>query len=252
MPIIRVEKDKENPYVMVNKEYLDNKKLSFKAKGLLTYLLSKPDDWSVYVEQLKQTSKDNRSSVDSAIKELIKYKYVKRIARKKDKGQFKGYDYTVYENPLRKNRNGSAVTEKPYTENLQLLNNEKTNKGKTNIIDSCRIHELKDKRKHKYIWCKSIKTFFCPNNEKYCLNECYKPCREVTDDWALKSNITSRENLWQCRINDPRYKIAFKKIVMAFKERDPGGLADKIRRWNNMTKEQIEEYNARPLKRVQE
>jgi hypothetical protein len=119
-------------------------------------------------------------------------------------------------------------------------------------IDSCRIHKLNDKRKHKYIWCKAIKMFFCPNNEKYCLNECYTPCRELTDDWALQSKITARENLWQCRINDPRYKIAFKKIILAFKERDPGGLADKIRRWNNMTKEQIEEYNARPIKRVQE
>ncbi|MHA2039628.1 MAG: helix-turn-helix domain-containing protein [Promethearchaeota archaeon] len=151
-----------------------------------------------------------------------------------------------------KRKECSPVNKKVVTSQQKGVDNNTYNNTINKTIDSCRIHKLNDKRKHKYVWCTIIKTLFCPNNEKYCINECYVPCRDVTDEWALRIKKTSRENLWQCRKSDPGYKTTFKKVVEAFKERDPGGLSDKIRRWRNMTKEQIEEYNARPLKRVQE
>ena len=56
--IIRFKKDTDNPYVMIRKEMLLDKALSLKAKGLLAFLLSKPDDWQIYLDKLEQGAKD--------------------------------------------------------------------------------------------------------------------------------------------------------------------------------------------------
>ena len=50
--IYRVVKNKDNPYVMIDRRPVDNPTLSFKAKGILTYLLSRPDGWEVSVADL--------------------------------------------------------------------------------------------------------------------------------------------------------------------------------------------------------
>ena len=85
--IMRVCKDKDNPYILLNKEFLMNNKLSLKAKGLLTYLLSLPDNWKIYVNELTNNHKDGRDSITSAINELIENNY---IVRKKiiEKGKY--------------------------------------------------------------------------------------------------------------------------------------------------------------------
>jgi len=76
--IIRVAKNKDNPYVMMNKTGLNDPRLSFKAKGILAYLLSKPDDWKVMVEELINSSADGKRAVYSGLKELETYGYIKR------------------------------------------------------------------------------------------------------------------------------------------------------------------------------
>ena len=152
--IIRVSKDKDNPYVMVNKGYLEDVELSFKAKGLMTYLLSRPNDWKVYISHLKKVSTDGRDSVINTIKELMEKGYIIRSETLKVKGKYTGYKYTVFESP--KNRNGLTVTEKPttdkpYTENPTLLINDLINNDITNIytrwneLDIIKHNKLTDK-----------------------------------------------------------------------------------------------------------
>ena len=117
MAIVRVIKDKSNPYVMLNKTCLRDEKLSWKAKGLHSYLLSLPDDWQIYIEDLKNRSKDGRDSTASAVNELMKKGYIKRTPAKDEKtGRFKGgYDYEVYEMPIEISESGeiNRVTENP-------------------------------------------------------------------------------------------------------------------------------------------
>jgi len=145
MPIIRVKKDKNHPYVLLNKKFLDNRKLSFKAKGLLSYLLSKPDDWKFYVEYLKDVSMDGLHSTSQAFLELIKYKYIKKERKRNKQGQFKGFDYTVFEKPYTEiqlsenglSENGLSDTDNPKTgypktDNRKLLINDITNNDTTN------------------------------------------------------------------------------------------------------------------------
>jgi stage V sporulation protein SpoVS len=80
-----------------------DKSLSAKAKGIHTYLLSLPDDWEIYLSELKEHFTDGKASISAGIKELINANYIKRNKIKNELGQFDGYDYTVYENPYSEN-----------------------------------------------------------------------------------------------------------------------------------------------------
>jgi len=140
MSKITIEKKTENFTILDNTGLRDNR-LSWKAKGLLAYLLHLPDDWQVYIADLKNRSKDGRDATTSAINELIENNYISR-EQKKEKGQFSGYEYFVYESPELNNRSGSTVTENPktvkqITENPTLLSTNNTkllNKPNTNKI----------------------------------------------------------------------------------------------------------------------
>lgn len=134
--IIRISK-KENPYVMIDKTCLQDERLSWKAKGLLCYLLSLPDDWKIYIDELKNHASDGRDGTATALRELITFGYCIRERARDEKGKFIGYVYTVYENPVNKpnikpeheqNKGVHPKTENPYTENPKLLNNNNTNK----------------------------------------------------------------------------------------------------------------------------
>ena len=54
MAIFRVIKDSNNPYIVINKRFIEDENLSLKAKGLMSYFLSKPDDWQFYTEEIKK------------------------------------------------------------------------------------------------------------------------------------------------------------------------------------------------------
>ena len=115
MKRIRVEKSKN--FTTINNEFIFNKNLSLKAKGLLCHLLALPNDWKLYVEEVEKWHKDGKKAIYSAFKELTESGYMKREQRR-SKGKFEGYDYIVYEIPYAQKRN----TEKRYAENGTLLN----------------------------------------------------------------------------------------------------------------------------------
>ncbi len=54
MAVFRVIKDKENPYVMLNKYFVYDGRLSLKAKGLMSYFLSRPDNWEFYSSEIEK------------------------------------------------------------------------------------------------------------------------------------------------------------------------------------------------------
>lgn len=115
MKRIRVEKSKN--FTTINNEFIFNKDLSLKAKGMLCHLLALPNEWKLYVEEVEKWHKDGKKAIYSAFKELTDNGYMKR-EQIRDNGKFKGYDYVVYEVPYSQKRN----TEKRYAENGTLLN----------------------------------------------------------------------------------------------------------------------------------
>lgn len=88
--------NKENPYAMVSKECLDDSRLSWKARGLLAYLLGKPDTWEVISEHLKKQASDGARSLRSGLFELQFFGYLEKFIEK-DKGKFKQFGYNIYE-----------------------------------------------------------------------------------------------------------------------------------------------------------
>ena len=99
MSIIRVVKDKNNPYLIMNKTCINDPRLSLKAKGLLVYLLSKPDNWYVNTKDISRHSSNGIKSVWSAINELVHFGYMYKHQFRSDNGRYGNYNYIVFEDP---------------------------------------------------------------------------------------------------------------------------------------------------------
>ncbi len=130
-------------FTIVNNHYLDNKELSFKAKGLLTYLLRLPDTWKINIADLVKRSIDGRDSITSAINELINNNYCLRFQVRTEKGQFDSYDYVISDIPLINPNTEKPITVEQLMENPKLLNtnikisinnNKKSNIKEKNIL----------------------------------------------------------------------------------------------------------------------
>ena len=115
--------------------------MSLKAKGLLSLMLSLPDDWDYSVSGLATLSKDGKDSVMSALAELEKFGYLTRTRIINDKGQFSGIQYDIFEEPqtekpitvkpiLEKQKQDMPISEEPPQLNTNLnnhLNNKECN-----------------------------------------------------------------------------------------------------------------------------
>jgi hypothetical protein len=127
MNIVRISK-RDNPFVIIDKRALEDSRMSWKAKGLLAYLLTLPDDWTIRLAHLQKQSSDGMFALRSAMQELIDLGYAE-IHEERENGKFAGSSYTVYESPRCGFPNaGKPHTEKPHTEkphagNHTLLNN---------------------------------------------------------------------------------------------------------------------------------
>lgn len=99
--IVRASHDSENPYFMMLRATAQNKALSYEARGLIAYLLSKPDDWEVMIEDLCQEC--GRGRVYRIIKDLLDAKYLERIYHRDDKGKIVYVEYVVHEQPFIEN-----------------------------------------------------------------------------------------------------------------------------------------------------
>jgi len=140
--IIRVAKNADNPFVMMDKRPLEKPYLSWKAKGLLAYLLSRPDDWTVRLGDLVKRSTDGEYATRQAIKELESAGHITKTQERKD-GQFAEVVYTVYEQPLR----GNPQAGNPQAENLALTNTNVTKKDNTNTRDWKKLRQEAQERK---------------------------------------------------------------------------------------------------------
>jgi DnaD/phage-associated family protein len=96
--IFRVAKNADNPFVMIDRRVIENPKLSWKAKGLLAYLLSRPDNWVVRFRDLVNRAPDGAHTVRVAMKELKAAGHVK-ITTEREEGRVTRWVYTVYESP---------------------------------------------------------------------------------------------------------------------------------------------------------
>ena len=135
MGVIRVEHN-ENYTTMAN-YHLRDSRLSLRAMGLMSKMLSLPDDWDYSVAGLTKIVKEGREAVRKALQELESAGYLIR-EQSRQGGSFAGYDYTLFEQPQagagspspKKPSTGNPSTEIPSTGNPPQINNEKNQKTK--------------------------------------------------------------------------------------------------------------------------
>ena len=128
MPVFRI--NKNTNYTVMSNYHLKDKDLSLKAKGLLSLMLSLPENWDYSINGLVAICKENIKAIRSGLVELETYDYLSRNRIQKADGKF-DYEYLIYEKPY--SRFGHTVN--GYAENGTQLN--KDNK------------DTKNKRKYK-------------------------------------------------------------------------------------------------------
>ena len=90
--------ESQDPFARIPKQVLNDDRLSWKAKGLLAYLLGKPKDWQVMVADLINRSKDGKTAIRSGLKELKMFGYAKHACIRKA-GQITGWEWHVSNRP---------------------------------------------------------------------------------------------------------------------------------------------------------
>jgi hypothetical protein len=129
MTIIRSPEKITTGFLIADKRNTENRKLSWGARGLLVFLLGKPDNWSVIIEHLIDQTKESakptgRDGVYSLLNELITEGYVIRKQARLN-GKMNGYDYIVYSTPQTDLPcTDNTDTEKPYAANPLLISND--------------------------------------------------------------------------------------------------------------------------------
>lgn len=98
MAIFRVEKS-EN-YTVMSNHHLRNSALSLKAKGLLSQMLSLPEEWDYTLSGLAAINKESKDAIRSAVQELEKAGYIERRQTQDESGKFAGNEYVIHELPV--------------------------------------------------------------------------------------------------------------------------------------------------------
>ena len=104
MPFFRVNKTKD--YTIMANHHLKNRDLSLKAKGLLSVMLSLPEDWHFTVHGLVSICKEGRDSISGAVRELEEAGYIVRHRLRDKEGHINGLEYIIYETPQKPENNG--------------------------------------------------------------------------------------------------------------------------------------------------
>ena len=128
MAVFRVEKN--SGYTVMSNHHLRNRALSLKAKGLLSQMLSLPEDWDYTLQGLARINRESIDAIRQAIRELEQAGYIQRSRERDEKGRLRGADYVIFELPQPVPASVSPTLENPTLENPTqenpTLENEKT------------------------------------------------------------------------------------------------------------------------------
>ena len=136
MAVFRVERN--SGYTVMSNHHLRNKELTLKAKGLLSQMLSLPEDWDYTLAGLSHINRESIDAIRTAVWELEKAGYILRRQGRDEKGKMTAIEYTIYEQPQPMLENpipGKPMLENPTTDNPTSENPTQLNKEiqKTNL-----------------------------------------------------------------------------------------------------------------------
>ena len=148
MAVFRI--DKTRDYTVMSNHHLRNKELSLKSKGLLSIMLSLPEDWNYTTRGLSKICKEGTDSIGSALKELEQAGYIVRNRLRDSKGKITDVEYFIYETPHNRGADtpdksppdtANPDTENPDMDNPGLENRPQLNKDKAILKDKRKINK---------------------------------------------------------------------------------------------------------------
>lgn len=145
MSLFRIHKTKD--FTIMSNTHFKEREMSLKAKGLLSLMLSLPDDWNYNIKGLCALSKDGKDSVMSALAELEQFGYLSRTREIDSKGRFSGVRYDIFETPQQEN----PIAEKQDSVNPNPVssNSEEPPLLRTNSINNLKNQELMELAREK-------------------------------------------------------------------------------------------------------
>lgn len=191
MAKVTVRKDKN--FTVISNDIFKDTRLSFKAKGLLTTMLSCPKNWNYTIEGLSKISTDGKASIRSALNELEEYGYLERKQLRNEKGAFTDTEYIVYEQPMSDFRK----TDKPTSDKRTQLNN--------NILNTYELNNNYAFPKGKVSSCFSPEKAVVQSDVKYPIEDVPYLVGQYAEQNALGSRIIDLRNIIQyfiCRYEE--------------------------------------------------
>lgn len=214
MAVIRVNKTRD--YTVMSNTHFKDRSMSLKAKGLLSLMLSLPDDWDYSEAGLTVLSKDGKDSVKKGLKELEDLGYLVRTQAKNEKGQWAGYIYDIYETPQSVNPiTKQPSAENPSTENKtqyitnknKVKNNQKINKSNKNEYENNKESFIPPTIEEVAAYCQENDINVSPQRfvDYYTANG-WKVGRNPMKDWKAAVR-TWRANTWETKEKTSKPKI---------------------------------------------
>lgn len=211
---------KHTNYSVINNEILRRKDLSWKAKGIMCYVLSLPDDWEIYLEELEKHATDGRDSFRSGWRELINKGYVVTYQVRGESGKFGSYKTEIresvsYEIP----ETDFPFTDKPYTENPLTENPKLLSTNNTNYLsklntDSNNISSIDDsqslKNRFELIWEQY------PKGRKQGKDKSFKAYQRAIKDGANDEMILKGLSDYKKQIEIQRTELQFIKQAVTW------------------------------------
>jgi len=245
---------KQRDYTVMNNTFLKDDKLSWKAKGLFAYILSLPEDWKIYLNELQTHATDGETSLRSAIKELTDNGYIVQKRLKDDKGRWASYVYQIIENPFVENLNVDNLDMENQvllnTNNTKYLNQLKTNKSSKDDTQSPLIPKLdkKTKKAKDIVTMKGMINVFTENES---IRE------KLLEYFNIRVKKGLQPNQWKLILDDLRAfagdnaSVAVEKINNAI----AGGYMQIIAAWekdkkNNFSKPKFDNTSGRKVEAV--
>ena len=124
MAVFRIERTRD--YTVMSNHHLRNEKLSLKAKGLLSMMLSLPEDWNYTTRGLAKICKEGVDAIGGALRELETAGYIVRHQLRDRQGRISDTEYVIYEQPQPRQPGTPPDTEKPAELNIEKSNTQKS------------------------------------------------------------------------------------------------------------------------------
>ncbi len=154
MKCVRVEKNRD--YTVISNVFLRDNRLSLKAKGMLSMLMSLDKDWDFTIKGFIQLTKEGESSVYNTIRELKELGYCVEKKKRGDNQCFMGSEYVFYESPFSQVTDNQPRRENPDVENPDVENPDVENQGQLNTNNN----KILNKRNKENIKRKETDTYF--------------------------------------------------------------------------------------------